>query len=748
MNKSNAGRALAGAWLCCSLAACSAASVTEKSTNNGNPPPPPPPPPPGSVTVTPPSVILNPGQTQPFAATVPTVEWSVRPTSGGSITTGGLYTAGPTPGSYAVVAREPVSGVSGEATVTVLSPNSIVTHGIAIPPSHPRLWFSGRLDAAKAWYQGHPFTPGNGDYQDRALRGLLNDEAAQCRGAIDWALATTTGSMPMTGVSCDNCRWFGEDIILTYDWCYAHMTAAERATFVSATNTWLDHWRTQPWGGVPMHHNNYYWGYLRNELLWAITSYEASPTMAETFLDDVFTTRLAGDFNPATLAGARGGVGHEGTQYGPYPAWYATVPFVSAGLLGRDVLSETNFWKEAVYAYVYSVTPSPTTFMGRTEYTFFPWSDDEQWANGGQVGSVKGNFMTAAAMRWSGIAVGQHARQWLNLTSATADRFAQAVDAGGTAQSFSSLPLDYYAPGPKYFWGRSAWGTGGTTFMLQLGEGPGSGHQHLDWGTWQIWRGGRFLSRESPSYGDSIAGFAGNGTVTADLALGHNTLLIDGTGPRLDQWISGQANVRRLESRAGYAYAAVDLTGASLGADGGDFGQANSRFAHWEREFVFFRGLETLVILDRIQSSTAGATKTFLAHCEANPSVGAGTATCTNGSQSLVMTTLVPATSTYRVVTEGGSIGQYRIEVDTSPGTAQSYIVTVLQAKSSGAASLSPSVVDGTGTLAVTLDGSNGVTFDKGMTSSGGSLTVAGAGATLTSTVQGISVTDAGPVWE
>jgi hypothetical protein len=168
----------------------------------------------------------------------------------------------------------------------------------------------------------------------------------------------------------------------------------------------------------------------------------------------------------------------------------------------------------------------------------------------------------------------------------------------------------------------------------------------------------------------------------------------------------------------------------------------------WVREYVFVRGLETLVILDRVQSSSATATKTFLSHCETNPTTGAATATCTNGGQALVMTTLVPASPSLRVVAEGGGIGQHRIEVDTSPGTAQSYILTVLQAKDAAGASLAPSVVEDASTFTVTLNGSNGIVFQKGMTSTGGSITTGGSTTAFRADVQGIAVGDAGPAWQ
>jgi len=47
----------------------------------------------------------------------------------------------------------------------------------------------------------------------------------------------------------------------------------------------------------------------------------------------------------------------------------------------------------------------------------------------------------------------------------------------------------------------------------------------------------------------------------------------------------------------------------------------------------------------------------------------------------------------------------------------------------------------------VTLNGSNSITFQKGPTSSGGSVTVNGTTSSLRAGVQSFTVTDAGPAW-
>jgi hypothetical protein len=119
------------------------------------------------------------------------------------------------------------------------------------------------------------------------------------------------------------------------------------------------------------------------------------------------------------------------------------------------------------------------------------------------------------------------------------------------------------------------------------------------------------------------------------------------------------------------------------------------------------------------------------------------------GTQALTMTTLLPAARTYRVVDEGAHANsQYRIEVDTSPGTSQSYMLHVLQARDAAGPPLTPSVMDNGASYTVTLDGSTSITFQKGMTSSRGSVTIGGVTTPFRTDVQSMVVTADGPAWE
>src|SRR5262249_46346683 len=144
---------------------------------------------------------------------------------------------------------------------------------------------------------------------------------------------------------------------VVFDWCYNQMTASQISTFITRYNGYVQTMMTKSWGGPTMPSSNYFWGYWRNEFNWAVATYYENTAMAQTFLDDALVTRWQDAFLPWANGAGSGGVPQEGTQYGRYMLNYPIVPFVTASNLGRNLLSETNFYKEAAYYLIYSTSP-------------------------------------------------------------------------------------------------------------------------------------------------------------------------------------------------------------------------------------------------------------------------------------------------------------------------------------------------------------------------------------------------------
>jgi hypothetical protein len=319
--------------------------------------------------------------------------------------------------------------------------------------------------------------------------------------------------------------------------------------------------------------------------------------------------------------------------------------------------------------------------------------------------------------------------------------------------------------------------------MLEMGQqNSGASHGHWDWGNFSIWRGGRWVCRESTGYSNTITGtpnIDGDANQTSTSQFAHNVPVFTNVALGQDanpaQTVPGPALgvpvVNRLETETNYFYADTDLTNVYLwDSDHSTFN--TGVVGHVEREYIYVRPLETLVVLDRILTAnqthdgslTASQVVTsFLTHFETNPTItDSNHYSSTNGSQIVRQTVLVPASATYRVINENScsgcsTNGQYRVEVDNS-GASQRYSLDVLQSSASSTSALAASVLDSnpgdptTGAFTVTLSPSVGsattIVFNKGETSRGGTINLAGAGAVnLASSVEAISYTDNGPVW-
>jgi hypothetical protein len=292
-------------------------------------------------------------------------------------------------------------------------------------------------------------------------------------------------------------------------------------------------------------------------------------------------------------------------------------------------------------------------------------------------------------------------------------------------------------------------------------------HQHFDSGTFQLWRAGQWLTRETVSYTENIVGWGGQGTVAANQTHGHNGILFHGIGAAWGAF-DGYPVVNRLETQDAYSYSATDLYEAYRNT--GEYEPAerdNPYVASIVREFLYLRALDTLLVFDRLGASADSQTKvgwtgdilapeavekTFLLHATASPTISGNVVTITSGTQQLLAHFLVPAAPTLRVVDEGTPpVGQFRVEADTS-GSALSYFVTALELGGPGSTALNATVAEASDGFTVTLNRGGAlsavVALVKGAASSGGTVSINGAAAQpLRTTVQPITVTDCGPVW-
>src|SRR5271154_4459710 len=108
------------------------------------------------------------------------------------------------------------------------------------------------------------------------------------------------------------------------------------------------------------------------------------------------------------------------------------------------------------------------------------------------------------------------------------------------------------------------------------------------------------------------------------------------------------SDLKRLETQPGYAFAVTDLTLTYQNnvCDSGHPERQNPYAAAVVREYYHFRGINVLVILDRLQTDVASRSTTFVSHCEKNPTVAGATVACIDGAQEAFYTALAPSAPT------------------------------------------------------------------------------------------------------
>lgn len=519
--------------------------------------------------------------------------------------------------------------------VVTNSPPPIVTNivgQLTIPSTHPRIMLGNTATYNKlhSYWQVAPFAPADSDPFSNAMVYQLTRNPIYAQKAITWLMAyqIPAGQALPSAVGSDASRWDGENAVLVYDWCHDQMTAAQRSTIVSRWNTWLGNINQQSWGGVGMEMNNYYWGNLRNGLLWALATWGEN-LQAQSFLDHALVTRWQNSFLPLALGAGKGGVPHEGPSYGAVMCSYPIIGFEACRLMGRNVWNETAFFQDAVKWLIYSTTPGKIVRKGQTiaKYELFPFNDYENYPQGFNVLTDRkyvGDFATLAANVWANTPTGPLARAWFNQVQPARTWFAVALDTPSSPSSFAALPLDYVTPLKAY--SRTDWSANAVAWEINLGKARGVGHSHKDIGAVQGVGPRGWITRESAGYAQLFNG----GDIGS--AAAHNLMVFDGShfegdppvlkqdklvGPLSDSWQNYDPILLSITTNASALTCSVDLTGvyrATL-----DFAGRvpEAKISRYICAYTVLRTGE-LQMLFNVTATTSG-TATFYLHSEVNP---------------------------------------------------------------------------------------------------------------------------------
>ena len=274
---------------------------------------------------------------------------------------------------------------------------------------HPRiLWTSERLDRARVWLEANPSdlrTP-----LENAMKYVLTGSMAEGLEARDAVFNFDIPDSELAGVASDLDRW-NQHIPVVVDWCWDLVSAdprwpAWKARYEVIRATLMH----KDWGGIWQPTSNYFWEYLSNEINWAIT------TDNEDLLEWTLDNRWQ-NFKWAAESSLKGGVPTESSQYGKYALSYPVIPFIALADLGRDLLAETKWHMEAVYALIHA-----TLLGGQT----FPYGDDETDTTVTDI--YHGDFMAMMAMKYKDQPVGQLAQEWLDGVDPTISRWLEAIN--------------------------------------------------------------------------------------------------------------------------------------------------------------------------------------------------------------------------------------------------------------------------------------------------------------------------------
>ena len=613
-----------------------------------------------------------------------------------------------------------------------------------IPTEHPRIYmrpaskqrlaaklaastpaaerFRSMVDSQIAGTPHYAFQPWNA-----ALLGALGGDAKYCTYAVAetdcWVAEEEKliAAKENAQVASDSYLEVGDIIgglAMVYDLCFAAVTAPQKTRWITYANqaVWnVWHPDDATWGGaahswtgwsIDNPYNNYHYSFLRATMLLGLATHGESPEAAG--LVDLFRKDKLAKLVTGFEQNLQGGGSREGTGYGTshrtlfelYDFWEATT--------GERVWDLTAHTRASLAYFMHATAPTLDRIAPIGDHArdstaaFFDYHREQvlvlqHLVGADPIGSVAQTFLEGASVKEMG-------------------QFFQFVwdflyaDAAHAKQPLATLERTYYASGTGTTFFRSGWAAD-ATWGAVIGGPYTESHAHHDQGSLLFFKNGWL------GY-DAIISSASGIEQGEEL---HNLVrLVGGSGTLRMQESKSPGQTTALADDANVLHWAAKLEGL----------YGNPSVTRVEREVVFLKALETMVVFDRIEADVTSSV--WQLNAPVAPTLAAGRwSVAGTGGAGLDVFVLQPTVAT-GVVTGWPALNSdvkdgFRLDVSSSGHTRY---LTVLAAK--GRVTSASGAVAGastTATLVFTGGASGSVAFSTDGV--GGHVTVTGGGLTV-----------------
>lgn len=585
--------------------------------------------------------------TTTLAATDPTTTVATTGTPTTVVPTNSTTTVAPTNsttpvGAYTLAALgSPRILISDSATLNRL--RSLVN---AQAPSAMR--FKGLVDAQLGGGDSYLFQPWYA-----ALMGQVNSNAAYCRYAVDEtekfvlseeALIASNQRATVAGDSYLHVGMLIGNLSLVYDWCRATMTATQRTRWMNYANqaVW-NVWNFQsarwgnasyPWSGwsVDNPSNNYYYSFLQATMFLGLATYGEN-SQAQTWLDTFRIAKIQNQLVPTFMRDLNGGGSREGTGYGTamkslfmlYDWWERST--------GERIADLTPHAKSSLAHMMHSVVPTlnflaPTGDQSRdSTAAFFDYHRD---------------YLQILMRLYPGEAISGAAKTLMAESSVPkmgngfmvySDFLYDQSDI--TARPLNILSTAYWGSGTGQFPMRSSWAKDATYANFICGPFDES-HAHQDQGSFVLYKGTWLAFDPNQVSHNGTWGIFNEPLGTAL----HNIVRIEQNGTAVSQTWQTTCEMAALANTPSYSYGLARVTPNYKG---------KASVVRVEREFLLIKP-GALVIMDRVQTSGAGAQRIWTLNLPQAPAVNGDRLTMVSGANRLDVIRLAPAGLPTKVV--------------------------------------------------------------------------------------------------